>query len=1091
MNRVILSYRCIIYLLAGYFIFLASNTGVYAQKQSSFSNIENGFINPPDSVSPFVYWYWLNDHISKEGAIADLKAMKEIGIGGAFIGNIGLTPEEGTSYGDVKLFSEKWWDATLSAIRYASDHDFTLGMFNSPGWSQSGGPWINSQNSMRYISGKNTKVKGPIKVSMNVLPENKDKGYVATLAYPSLPFSDFDIKKYNVRVTSNPVVENISDIMDGSLETEALFPSVSSSGMNEIYLDFLLSKPIVARSLVIHPSEYPFSADFILQAKHDTGIATIKEFSMDRINSKLHTGFIPFAPLGISFESVLSKEFRLIIKNVEGSFGVKELVLSPGTVVENYMEKQLAKMYGSFLPLWKEYQWPKQVEANGEKLKISPASVINLKPFISKGGWLQWDVPQGEWTIVNYTMSPTMVTNAPASPEGIGLEVDKMDRKKLSVHFNSFVGKVLKRLTSSERKSLQYLVADSYEVGSQNWTDSLEEKFKNTYGYDPLFFLPVLSGNVVGSEDQSDRFLWDLRRLIADNVAYEYVGGLREIGNRNGLKLWLENYGHWGFPSEFLMYGGQSDEVAGEFWNEGSLGDIENKSASSAAHTYGKNRVWAESFTAGGGEFARSPKMLKKRGDWSFTEGINQTLLHLYIHQPDNSVSPGLNAWFGTEFNRKNTWFYQGKAFIDYLKRCNFLLQQGKPVNDVAYFIGEDAPKMTGIRDPELPVGYSYDYINAEVILNRLKVNNGKLELPDGVQYKLLVLPPLSTMRPELLEKIKNLVNEGAVIMGTAPQRSPSLQNYPNADSIVKTIASDLWGGHPLQPGIRKYGKGLVMDGISLNDALDFLKVLPDFSPTNQDVKYTHRSTGREDIYFVTNQSGKPIDFSATFRVQNAQPFWWNNIDGSIRSLYNYDIGDGTITIPIKLDENESGFVVFKKDEPAVRDLNKENFPIAKMVQKIQDPWKVTFDTTMGGPASPVVFNTLTDWTNNKNDKIKYYSGTAIYETTFNLKEIPASDKLLLHLGEVNVMAKVKINDIDCGTVWTAPWQADISKAVRKGKNKVKIEVVNTWVNRLIGESSLPETDRKFKADINHFKPGSPLQPSGLTGPVSIQHLEY
>ncbi|MEO5648990.1 MAG: glycosyl hydrolase [Ginsengibacter sp.] len=1090
MQRNFLYRLIIISILVCYLTCFVGISILQAQKKISASNIESGFLNPPDSVRPYVYWYFLNDHISEDGVIADLKAMKEIGIGGAFIGNIGLTPKEGTSYGDVKLFSDTWWNATLSAIRYASKHNFILGMFNGPGWSQSGGPWIKPHDAMRYIKGNSITIKGPREISINVFPEDKDNSHVATLAFPSLLYSAFDIKKYDLRLLSNTPIDNISNIMDGSLETQAFFPTASSSGQ-ELYIDFRLSKPMTARSFIIHPADQAFSADFILKAMQDTGGITIKEFSINRSNANLNTGFIPFAPLAISFDSILSNHFRLIIKNVHGRAGIKEAVLSPGTVVENYMEKQLAKMYHSFLPLWKEYQWVEQKEPVGKDLKIDPASIINLKSFISKDGLLQWNVPQGEWSIMNYYMIPTMVTNAPTSQEGRGLEVDKMNKEKLDTHFNSFIGKVLQRLNPDERKSLQYVVADSYETGSQNWTDSLEEKFKNVYGYDPFPFLPVLSGNVVGSEEQSDKFLWDLRRLIADRVAYEYVGGLRDLSNKNGLKLWLENYGHWGYPSEFLMYGGQSDEVSGEFWNEGSLGNIENRSASSAAHIYGKNRVWAESFTAGGSEFMRSPKTLKKRGDWSFTEGINQTLLHLYIHQPYEGANPGLNAWFGTEFNRKNTWFYQGKAFIDYLRRCNYLLQQGKPINDIAYFIGEDAPKMTGIRDPELPPGYSFDYINAEVILSRLKVNNGKLELPDGVQYNILVLPPLNSMRPQLLNKIRNLVNEGAVVLGTAPLRSPSLQHFPKADSIVKTIATDLWGGKEIQRGIKKYGKGLIMEGISLKEALEFLNVLPDFLSTNPEVKYAHRSTSNEDIYFITNQSGKAIKFSASFRIRNAQPFWWNNTDGSIRNLYNYVAGEGIITIPIKLDENESGFVVFKKDVAIINNQQKMNFPSSGILQNIQSPWTVTYDTAMGGPDKPVVFNTLSDWTVNKSDKIKYYSGTAIYETVVDIKKIPSSGKLLLNLGMLNVMANVKINGVDCGTVWTAPWQTDITKAIKKGKNKIRIEVVNTWVNRLIGDSRLPVTDRKFKVDINHYTSDSALQPSGLLGPVSIRYLKY
>ncbi|RYD83957.1 MAG: glycoside hydrolase family 2, partial [Sphingobacteriales bacterium] len=303
--------------------------------------------------------------------------------------------------------------------------------------------------------------------------------------------------------------------------------------------------------------------------------------------------------------------------------------------------------------------------------------------------------------------------------------------------------------------------------------------------------------------------------FVADRVAYDYVGGLRDISHENGLTTWLENYGHWGFPGEFLQYGGQSDEIGGEFWSEGSLGDIENRAASSSAHIYGKTRVSAESFTCAGAPFSRYPALMKQRGDRFFTEGINNTLLHVYISQAYEDKAPGVNAWFGNEFNRKNTWFYDMDIFLQYIKRCNMMLQQGKYVADIAYFISEDAPKMTGTQNPKMPQGYSFDYINGEVIKTRLKVKDGKLVLPDGMQYSILVLPQMTTMRPGLLQKIKDLVEDGAVVLGPKPQTSPSLQGYPAADKDVQKLADELWGDiNGSSVKTHKLGKGMIMSNM-------------------------------------------------------------------------------------------------------------------------------------------------------------------------------------------------------------------------------------------------------------------------------------
>ncbi len=371
------------------------------------------------------------------------------------------------------------------------------------------------------------------------------------------------------------------------------------------------------------------------------------------------------------------------------------------------------------LPYWKDYLWPEQPEVDDKSLIIQDKQILDITQHLSPEGVLSWDVPEGgEWIVLRMGMAPTGgVTNGPASPEATGLEVDKMSKKWTAVHFNRFIGEILKRIPEADRKTFKVVVQDSYETGGQNFTDGMLEEFEQRYGYDAFPYLPVFRGYVVNSRMESDRFLWDLRRMIADKIAYDYVGGLREVSHQHGLTTWLENYGHWGFPGEFLMYGGQSDEIGGEFWSQGELGDIENRAATSAGHIYGKTKISAESNTSGGPAYSRHPAMMKQRTDRFFAEGINNTLLHLYIMQPYEEKNPGgVNAWFGNEFDRKNTWFSQLDVYTEYLKRVNFMLQQGLNVADVAYFIGEDTPKMTGITDPPLPIGYQYDYINAEVI---------------------------------------------------------------------------------------------------------------------------------------------------------------------------------------------------------------------------------------------------------------------------------------------------------------------------------------------------------------------------------------
>ena len=373
--------------------------------------------------------------------------------------------------------------------------------------------------------------------------------------------------------------------------------------------------------------------------------------------------------------------------------------------------------------------------------------------------------------------------------------------------------------------------------------------------------------------------------MIADKVAYDYVGGLRDVSHQHGLHTWLENYGHWGFPGEFLMYGGQSDEIGGEFWSEGELGDIENRAASSCGHIYGKTKISAESNTCAGNSYARYPGVIKQRGDRFFAEGINNTLLHVYITQPDDRL-PGVNAWFGNEFNRHNTWFSQIDNHLTYLKRANFMLQQGLNVADAAYFIGEDAPKMTGIVDPALPTGYQFDYMNAEVIEKYMDVKDGKITLPHGTQYRILVLPKLETMRPELLAKIKELIEKGAVVMGPAPSRSPSLQNQPAADQQVKAMAAEIWGDvDGVNVKSRKLGKGMILNGMTMEEAFATIDCIPDLNiPEGAPVHYGHRTLDNAEIYFVSNQSDETIVVTPEFRVTGMQPELWAPTTGVIRN---------------------------------------------------------------------------------------------------------------------------------------------------------------------------------------------------------------
>lgn len=1032
---------------------LSCNKTETSANHPSFASIEQGFRSIPDSVQTGVYWYWISDNISKEGVERDLEAMKVAGINRAFIGNIGI---DGIPYGDHKLLSSEWWEVLHAALKKATELNIEIGIFNSPGWSQSGGPWVKSSQAMRYLASSDTIVAGPGCMQLTLPSVGKDEQDVCVIAYPAL---------------DKPVAE----------KSWAINKKSGQSSSSVLVFD----KEATVRTLIYRVNT-PFKTTAKLWVKKGGKEELLRQFVIDRSNPALNVGFVPYAPVVISLPETSASQFRLEMSEEGEAAGNVTLTSSP--MMERYPEKSLAKMFQTPLPMWDDYLWEKQPAVSDASLMVSPDAIKNVTEF-SKNGVLDWEVPEGKWVIRRMAMLPTGVTNSPASPEATGPEIDKMSKKHVAFHFDAFIGDILKRIPEVDRKTFKVVVQDSYETGGQNWTDDMISVFKERYGYDPVPYLPVLEGTVVGNPDISDRFLWDLRRLIADRVSYDYVGGLRDVCHQHGLTTWLENYGHWGFPGEFLQYGGQSDEIAGEFWSEGSLGDIENRAASSCGHIYGKRRVWAESFTSGGPAFGRYPYQMKQRGDRFFTEGINSSLLHVYIHQPFEDREPGLDAWFGNEFNRKNTWFSQMDVFIGYLKRCNFMLQRGDYVADVAYFIGEDAPKMTGICTPELPAGYSFDYINGEVLLQRASVEDGRIVLPSGMKYRLLVLPQLETMRPEILQKIKELLQAGACVIGPAPKYSPSLSDYPAADRKVQALASELWGDQT--ESVRTIGKGrLFMPATSLQPVLEALNVKPDMRVNSgTPVLFIHRATDEGDIYFISNQSETPVDINPSFRVAGKLPELWNPLTAEIRLLPEFTCADGVTTVPVRLEGFESSFIIFRKKGTPAK-TTARNYPVKEVLATVSSPWQVDFEKGKRGPEEAVTFPALQDWTESTDPSIRYFSGKAIYTNRITLDKLPQK-ALYLDLGKVMVMAKVKINGQYVGGVWTTPYRLPVGDFLRKGENLIEVEVVNNWRNRLIGDASLPEKERGTWTNVNPWNADSPLQSSGLIGPVEIQAYSY
>lgn len=994
-------------------------------KESAISTIEKGFEDVPEDVRIGCYWYWISNNISEDGVVKDLHAMKEAGITRAFIGNV---TTGGLPLGNVDFMSEEWWNVTRAALRTAGELGIEMGTFNSPGWSQSGGPWISEDQSMRYVDFKEDVVCGDGSEQSIALPDVPEQRIISVYAFPAIEGRSEEFSRQD----------------EGSIHIK-------------------LSSPMTVRTILV-----TCTGDIEGWSRLEKDGKILKEFYFNRSNWTTHVGWDPAAPQVESIPEIEGDEFTFTIETQDK--GEIRVALTDIPYVEEYAEKTFAKMYQGTLPPWEHYMWETSASSTGAK--VASETMVDLSANVSDGA-VKWTVPDGKWSVVTAYARTTGVENAPAVPEATGLEVDKMNKEHIRYHFDSYLGEILRRIPAEERKTFKLSVLDSYEMGGQNWTDGMSERFEQTYGYDMKRFLPAMQGYVVDSEEQTDRFLWDLRRLISDGIAYDYVGGLKEVCNENGLQTWLENYGHWGFPSEFLLYGGQSDQVAGEFWagrNPNEI-DIECKDASSCGHIYGKKKIWAESSTSGDMSFQRSPAMLKAGIDNSFIAGINSTLLHVYIQQPDER-EPGISAWFGTEFNRHNTWFSFMDLYTDYLKRCNYLLQQGDYVADVAYFIGEDAPKMDGIRKPEIPEGYCYDYINAEVLRKFAHVEDGCLVLDSGMRYRVLVLPPQTTMRPEMLDCIAGLVRSGLTVIGPQPVKSPSLQGWPDADAKVSTLAQQLWSGD--------CGKGRIYpEGTSLETVFADLGVKPDCTFTGEDnIRFVHRHVADADIYFIANSEEHPAVVEASFRdTGHAGAELWDAVTGSRKGIA-FSSADGIQSVSFPLEASGSAFVVFRDDAIAAKELSGECTALA-------GPWKVDFDAVAGNEAFSVEMPELCDWAESADESIRYFSGTAHYSTSFEVED--GAEQYVLDLGQVMVIAKVRINGEYAGGVWTAPYALDITPFVHEGSNTIEVDVANNWINRLVGDQRLPESERQTWTHNNPAtNADAELQASGLIGPVTI-----
>ena len=1073
------------------------------------------FITPPDAAKPRVWWHWMNGNITKDGIKKDLLWMKRSGIGGFqnFDASL-MTPqiiEKRLTY-----MTPEWKDAFFYATKLADSLNLEMAIAGSPGWSETGGPWVTPEDGMKKlvwtevrVKGGTSKIKlekqegitGPFQniIKLPGLGEPVDPSHhsvfykdVGVVAF-RLPSADKSLKELSAKVTSSSGKFTLEQLTDGDLNKSILLARDSSKGFAWIQFAFPQTQTIKAITMV----GGGYAGIFGMGA--DPKDPRALETSDDGVNFKTICLIPPGGVLQqtINVPATTAKYFRITVKNPPATTPnffnsgpavtppgtqIAEIVLHPVVRVQMFEEKDAfapdATLFAKVTPLTNDV--------------VATADIIDLTSKLDEDGTLNWTAPPGAWKVFRFGYSLLGINNHPASPEATGLEVDKLDPDAVNRYFTNYLDQY-KDATRGlmGRRGLQYMVTDSWEAGAQNWTADLPLEFQKRRGYSIIQWMPVLTGHVVKSSEASEQFLFDFRKTLSDLVVEYHYDALTKILAERGMKRYSESHEN----GRALIADGMEVKrtsaipmsaiwTPNAFINQNDLtyhtADI--RESASVAHIYGQNIVAAESLTALGipsSAWSYSPEILKPTADLALAHGLNRFVIHTSVHQPVDDKIPGLGLGpFGQWFNRHDTWAGQAKSWTEYLSRSSYLLQQGKFVADIVYYYGEDN-NITGLFGkglPSIPEGYNFDFINADALIKLVSVRGGKLVTTTGMSYRILVLDGnAKKMSLPVLRKISELVKAGAVLTGAKPEATPSLSDD---QSEFSRLVKEIWNA----------GNKTVFTDKPLKEVLSLLKITEDLTYTkphaNTKLLYVHRQSSEGDIYWVNNRNDQEEDLEIALRVDGRVPELWHPESGKKEDV-TYSISNGVTKVKLHLAPSDAVFLMFrnKATQPAVTLPSTQE----KILTTLEGNWKVNFQKERGAPAE-FTLDKLISFTENPDVGIKYFSGTASYTKTIAADKTWFGNKgqLWLDLGDVKNLAEVILNGKSLGVVWKKPFRIDISKELKVGENVIEIKVTNLWVNRLIGDQQPGIAKKITYTTMPFFQASSPLLPSGLLGPVII-----
>lgn len=1110
----------------GFPLLLLSSLSALAS--NSQGALEVGFKEPPNAARPRVWWHWMNGDVTKAGIKLDLEWMHRIGIGGFQQFDVALKTPKLVSRPLVYMTPE-WRKTFRYATKVADELGLEEAIAASPGWSETGGPWVTPSQAMKKVVWSETRVDGG-RLFHGVLPRppsvsgpfqsfptfdfmeaftgqrnnvSRVEYYsdTAVIAYRAVA-SDTSVSKCDPKITASAPI-NTNVLSDGDLIQSTLLPKAISGENAWIRYEFAEACTLRAVTLVLNdPVEAvfgsrPYFAEF---EASDDGEVFRKLASIPGDDWALeHT---------VAFPATKARFFRLTFPasppplpfwgqkydtafyqspRPSNALKISELVLHSEARVNRFEGK------AGFALMQDADSFP--TPPIDSAAVIDPKDVIDLTANMNPDGTLEWSPPPGSWVVLRFGYSLTGVHNYAAPPEATGLEVDKLSREAVREYFNTYLNQYSNAVGRfMGKRGVQYIVNDSWEVGPANWTDTMVSEFTRRRGYDLRPWLPVLAGRVIKSSEASERFLWDFRKTLGELLTESYFDQINESSHERGM-------GHYGESHEegraFIgdgMEAKRGDDIPmSAMWvqepgvHQEQYGyDADIRESASVAHIYGQNLVAAESMSASSGAYAWSPATLKPTADKEMALGVNRIVIHTSVQQPLVDREPGLSLGpFGQWFTRNETWAEQASPWISYLSRSCYLLQQGRFVADIAYFYGENSniTAIYGDHFPDLPAGYSFDYVNADALMHWFFSAQGRLMTRSGMSYRILVLDPQVTrMSLPVLRKIRELVEAGAIVVGAKPQATPSLSDD---GATFQQLVDSVW-----IPGtsVSAVGSGRVYTTQTVGDVLRALGVDPDFSYTkpraDTDLLFVHRKLRDRDLYYVDNRSGYGQTIDATFRIMGKKVELWHADTGRIEPA-SYTVVGGHTVVPLHLEPWGTVFVVFGR--PSVRLAYQVPQGQEQVLRSMRGPWELSFQPRRGAP-DQIILDELISWSESSSDGVKYFSGTATYTKRIHAPSdwFKPLTRFWIDLGDVKNLAEVLLNGKSLGIAWKTPYRLDMTGVLKRGDNLLEIRVTNAWVNRIIGDRQ-PNAAKQYALTFPRFyKADSPLQPSGLLGPVQI-----